>query len=122
MYTGSYLMKFKNFILPALLLSALSTQAYSYVVYNRMPVSVHVNDMNFGGMEVTIPINSSAPCNPDARGCYGNMNFKVTSSTNVYALCNWSGKLPQGNGFYFIISPTYKSWPFNECRMDLFRD
>ena len=114
-------MKIKTIMLSLAALTLASTQAFSYVVYNQTGTAYRVNDKNFMGMDVTVPAYSSAACSHEARGCWGNMDFIVYSPSDKVG-CRWKGKIDNGTGYYYVITSTGRSWPFDSCRMELYRD
>jgi hypothetical protein len=115
-------MNIRKLLLPLLAFSAISTQAFSYVVYNNAPFNIRLIDVNLGGMDKQMSANSSTACSPEARGCYGNMGFVVYSPTGFRHLCGWTGVLPQGRGYYFVITPTNNPYPYAACKMELFHE
>lgn len=102
------LMKIKQTLIIASVLSAISAQSFAYNIYNKTNHSVQVTDKSgFGGINVTMSPNGSASCNPRARGCYGKISFAVHSTqANGAVVCTWDGNLSNNRGNYFVIRPT----------------
>lgn len=115
-------MNLKKSLMSLGIASLITPQVFAYNIYNATGRGLNFIDNNPGGMETSIAVNSYASCNPKARGCYGNMEFRVYSSVGSQFLCAWSGKLAKGKGNYFLISPKSEPNTFGRCKIEYYHD
>ena len=119
-------MKLKSIAFGVLALTALSTQAFAYVIYNLTNHSVYVKDTHgLGGIEASIPSHGSVACNPDAAGCYGWLDLHVWASTTEpgWSQCDLLGRFPHEKGQFFKITETNIPFPHRDwCKIDYFKN